>query len=115
MPPSALWKQVKDPHGHWYDAKIVGERGEGEEREVKVHYHGWKFRALPYVGTRRRRVGRSSAGRLMFAAALQLGQSTASPQRGHLSVRMRASFRAASALALTFGRPLGVGLRPQYA
>lgn len=42
MPLPVRWKQVKDPRGHWYDAKIVGERGEGEEREVKVHYHGWK-------------------------------------------------------------------------
>jgi hypothetical protein len=58
---------------------------------------------------------RNTAGFLMFAAALQLGQSTASPQRRHSSVRLRASFSAALAAALTFGRPLGVGFRPAAA
>ena len=58
---------------------------------------------------------RSIAGFLTFAAFLQLGQSTASPQRGHSSVRVRASFSAASAAALTSARPLRVGFRPQSA
>ena len=38
------WVQAQDRRGHWYDARIVAERGTGESREVKVHYHRWKSR-----------------------------------------------------------------------
>ena len=31
------WVQAHDGRTGWYDAKIVGVRGEGESREVKVH------------------------------------------------------------------------------
>jgi hypothetical protein len=42
MPPSSLpWRQVRDAKGHWYDAKVVDERGEGQERELRIHWHGW--------------------------------------------------------------------------
>ena len=34
--------QSRDRYGDWYDAKVVGERGEGADREVNVHYSGWK-------------------------------------------------------------------------
>ena len=50
MPPSSLpWKQVRDAKGHWYDAKVVDERGQGEERELKFHWHGWHARFDEWV------------------------------------------------------------------
>jgi Cdc6-like AAA superfamily ATPase len=47
--------EAKDPYGNWYDAKVIGVRGEGETREVKVHYMGWKarFDEWVHVGTGR--------------------------------------------------------------
>mgnify|MGYP006100620833 CR=1 FL=1 len=38
------WVQALDAYNDWFDAKVVSERGEGEAREVKVHFHGWKPR-----------------------------------------------------------------------
>ena len=35
------WIQCHDGKSGWYDAKIVGEDGKGDDRKVKVHYHGW--------------------------------------------------------------------------
>ena len=31
-----------DATGKWYAAKVVDERGEGDARELLVHYYGWK-------------------------------------------------------------------------
>ncbi|KOO33990.1 cell division control protein 6-like protein [Chrysochromulina tobinii] len=47
--------EAKDPYGNWYVAKVIGVRGEGETREVKVHYMGWKarFDEWVHVGTGR--------------------------------------------------------------
>jgi hypothetical protein len=33
--------QARDKHGHWYEGKVIKERGEGEAREVRVHFKGW--------------------------------------------------------------------------
>ena len=33
--------QAKDRIGQWLDAKVVAERGDGDVREVKVHFHGY--------------------------------------------------------------------------
>ena len=33
--------QAKDRKENWLSAKVFLERGEGESREVKVHFHGW--------------------------------------------------------------------------
>jgi hypothetical protein len=38
------WVQANDNLSGWYDAKVIDERGEGTEREVLVHYNGWKKR-----------------------------------------------------------------------
>ena len=33
--------QARDRVGAWYDGKIVSERGEGDCRDVKVHFEGF--------------------------------------------------------------------------
>ena len=38
------WLQACDRVGAWYEAKIVGQRGEDDAREVKVHFHGFAGR-----------------------------------------------------------------------
>ena len=41
--------QAHDGCSGWYDALIIDERGEGEEREVKVTYFGWHSRYDQWV------------------------------------------------------------------
>ena len=36
--------QAQDAYGAWHDATIIAERGEGDAREVRVHFKGWKPR-----------------------------------------------------------------------
>lgn len=39
FPTRGTWLQAIDCTGkHWYEAKVVDERGEGDAREVKVHF-----------------------------------------------------------------------------
>ena len=33
---------ARDQRGTWYAAKVMTERGDGEERELKVHFTGWR-------------------------------------------------------------------------
>ena len=35
---------ARDKRGTWYAAKVMAERGEGGEHELKVHFQGWKVR-----------------------------------------------------------------------
>ena len=35
---------ARDKRGTWYAAKVVAERGEGDEHELKVHFSGWRTR-----------------------------------------------------------------------
>ena len=48
--------QALDGKFGWYDAVIVGERGEGEAREVKVHYDGYKKSQDKWLPATRKRV-----------------------------------------------------------
>ena len=52
---SVLWElgskvDALDVAGTWYEAKVVGERGHGESRELLVHYKGWKARCAERLG-----------------------------------------------------------------
>ena len=42
--------QARDRYGDWYDAKVTNERGEGANREVKVHFVGWSRTRDEWVG-----------------------------------------------------------------
>eukprot|EP00908_Phaeocystis_cordata_P025868 Transcript_8346.p1 GENE.Transcript_8346~~Transcript_8346.p1 ORF type:complete len:204 (+),score=36.25 Transcript_8346:46-612(+) len=52
-----------DKEGIWYEAKIVDERGGGDERELLVHYKGWKSRWDEWLGEGSGRV-RAAGGKL---------------------------------------------------
>ena len=38
------WVQAHDGQSGWYDARVVADRGEGDAREVKIHFNGWNKR-----------------------------------------------------------------------
>ena len=53
--PCALWRKgskmdALDKAGTWYESKVVDERGQGDARELLVHYSGWKARYDEWVG-----------------------------------------------------------------
>ena len=48
-PPVALWGkgsklEALDGPGTWYEASVMDQRGQGDARELLVHYKGWKAR-----------------------------------------------------------------------
>ena len=42
--------EALDPHGTWYPAAVLDERGAGLSRELLVHYNGWNKRLDEWVG-----------------------------------------------------------------
>ena len=53
-----------DVAGTWYEAKLVDERGQGDARELLVHYNGWKARYDEWVGAGSGRVRAAGSGKL---------------------------------------------------
>tara|TARA_B100000795_G_scaffold186083_1_gene141370 strand:- start:1337 stop:5305 length:3969 start_codon:yes stop_codon:yes gene_type:complete len=53
-----------DVAGTWYEAKLVDERGQGDTRELLVHYNGWKARYDEWVGVGSGRVRAAGSGKL---------------------------------------------------
>ena len=53
-----------DVAGTWYVAKVVDERGQGDVRELLVHYNGWKARFDEWVGVGGGRVRAAGSGEL---------------------------------------------------
>ena len=53
-----------DVAGTWYEAKLVDERGQGDARELLVHYNGWKARYDEWVGAGSGRVRAAGNGKL---------------------------------------------------
>ena len=68
-----------DVAGTWYEAKLVDERGQGDARELLVHYNGWKARYDEWVGAgsgRGRAAGNGKLGpckRLAAATKMETG------------------------------------------
>merc|ERR1740139_1900793 len=79
--PCELWEkgsklEALDVASTWYEAKLVDERGEGDARELLVHYNGWKARYDEWLGAgsgRLRAVGSGTLGQCkLVAAALKM-------------------------------------------
>ena len=52
-----------DPHGTWYPAAVLDERGAGLSRELLVHYNGWNKRLDEWMGVCSGRL-RAASGKL---------------------------------------------------
>ena len=67
--PHSIGDQVQalDAYNHWYDAKIVAERGEGDAREVEVHFDGWNKRYDEWIPAESDRLKREDEVRPFFS------------------------------------------------
>ena len=96
--------QALDWAGHWYDAAVVGERGEGAAHELLIHYKGWKSRFDEWVGARSGRV--RAAGELGACPAVAASASLVEGSQVEVQHATSGAWFEASVLAERGDKPV---------